>query len=274
MRCWWTAGFASFEHYCVERLGMALRTVEQRIALEERLHDLPSLRAALDDGSVSYEQARIIAAHADRATVDSRIRQARGMTCIAFRRRVEADEEAQMSARRKLRAVVPQSIAEDLQDAFHSLRERSPEPLSRGECLVALYAHFVDVWKPLLVHRRTLQRRVLERDGYRCQVHGCSRTASHAHHIELRSQGGTDEMSNLISLCVAHHLRGIHKGRLRVTGKAPDQLVWTLEGALPEIEGRWCGNRMHAWCTVALPSDDGEFQPHGGDECLEHGGQS
>jgi hypothetical protein len=34
MRCWWTAGFASFEHYCVERLGMSLRTVEQRIALE------------------------------------------------------------------------------------------------------------------------------------------------------------------------------------------------------------------------------------------------
>jgi HNH endonuclease len=242
MRCWWIAGFASFEHYCVERLGMALRTVEQRIALEERLHELPSLRLAMDAGSVSYEKARIIAANADRASVAARIEQARRMTCIAFRRRVDADEQAQMSARRKFKAVVPQTVAEDLQAAFHSLRERSEAPLSRGECLVALYADFIAVWKPLLARRRTLHRRVLERDGYRCQVHGCSRTASHAHHIELRSQGGKDEMSNLISLCVAHHLRGVHKGRIRVTGKAPDQLVWSVIGALPEIEGRWCGS--------------------------------
>jgi HNH endonuclease len=243
MRCWWIAGFASFEHYCVERLGMALRTVEQRIALEERLHELPSLRAGMESGSVSYEQARIIAAHADRASVEVRIEQARRMTCIAFRRRVEADERAQMSARRKFKAVVPQSVVEDLWAAFHALREQSETPVSRGECLVALYAHFIAVWKPLLARRRTLHRRVLERDGYRCQVPGCSRTASHAHHIELRSQGGKDEMSNLTSLCVAHHLRGVHKGRIRVAGNAPDQLVWSVNGALPEIEGRWCEQR-------------------------------
>jgi hypothetical protein len=244
MRCWWIAGFASFEHYCVERLGMAVRTVEQRIALEQRLQELPSLRAAMDDGSVSYEMARIIAANADRASVDLRIEQARRTTCIAFRRRVEADEEAQMSARRKFKAVVPQSVAADLDAAFRAVRERSDAPLSRGDCLVALYADFIAVWKPLLARRRTLHRRVLERDRYRCQVHGCSRTASHAHHIELRSRGGKDEMSNLISLCVAHHLRGVHKGRIRVTGKAPDQLVWTLSGALPEIEGRWCASSV------------------------------
>jgi hypothetical protein len=240
MRCWWTAGFASFEHYCVERLGMSLRTVEQRIALEERLHELPSLRAAMNDGSVSYEKARLIAANADRSSVAMRIDQARRMTCIAFRRRLEADERAQMSARRKFKAVVPRSLAEDLHDAFGAVRERSEASLSRGECLVVLYAHFIGVWKPLLARRRTLHRSALERDGYRCQVPGCSRTASHAHHIELRSQGGKDEMSNLTSLCVAHHLRGVHKGRIRVTGKAPDQLVWMVNGALPEIEGRWC----------------------------------
>src|SRR5207237_9686590 len=34
---WREAGFASFGHCCRERVGMAERTVEQRIALEDRL---------------------------------------------------------------------------------------------------------------------------------------------------------------------------------------------------------------------------------------------
>jgi hypothetical protein len=70
--------------------------------------------------------------------------------------------------------------------------------------------------------------------------------AAHAHHIIPRSAGGPDEMWNLTSVCVAHHLRGIHGGKLRVTGKAPDQLCWTLSGALPEVEGRWCSVRVAA----------------------------
>jgi hypothetical protein len=29
-----------------------------------------------------------------------------------------------------------------------------------------------------------------------------------------------------LSLCAAHHLHGIHGGRIRVFGRAPDGLVW------------------------------------------------
>jgi hypothetical protein len=118
--------------------------------------------------------------------------------------------------------------------------------LTRGECLVALFAHFISVWKPIVAQRTTLQRRVLERDGYCCQTPGCSRAAAHAHHVVPRSAGGKDEMSNLTSVCAAHHLRGIHMGKVRVTGKAPDQLRWILSGALPEIEGRWSAVRAAA----------------------------
>jgi hypothetical protein len=246
MRCWEIAGFASFGHYCVERLGMATRTVEQRIALEERLHELPTLRAAMETGRTSYEKARILARYSDRVTIAARIEQAEGMSCVELRRRLERDEEAQMSARRKFKAVVPRRVACDLEATFHVLRARARRPLSAGECLVALFAHFIQVWKPILARRATLQRRVLERDGYLCQVPGCSRTADHAHHIIPRSAGGPDEMWNLTSVCAAHHLRGIHGGKVRVTGKAPDQLRWTLNGALPEIEGRWSAVRAAA----------------------------
>src|SRR5439155_24209322 len=55
---------------------------------------------------------------------------------------------------------------------------------------------------------------------------GCSRPAAHLHHIEYRAHGGSNDESNLLCLCAAHHLFGIHDERMRVTGKAPDELVW------------------------------------------------
>jgi hypothetical protein len=45
-----TSDGASFAHYCAERLGMAARTVEQRVWLERRLYALPPLRRALREG--------------------------------------------------------------------------------------------------------------------------------------------------------------------------------------------------------------------------------
>jgi hypothetical protein len=60
--------------------------------------------------------------------------------------------------------------------------------------------------------------------------------ALHAHHIEFRSRGGSDDLGNLTSLCPMHHLLGVHGGHLRVTGIAPDRLVWEVsrpEGEAP-----------------------------------------
>jgi hypothetical protein len=52
----------------------------------------------------------------------------------------------------------------------------------------------------------------------------------HAHHGKPRGRGGPDELWNLLSLCVFHHLRCIHEGWLRVYGRAPDALRWELAG--------------------------------------------
>ncbi len=56
---WRILGFASFDHYCEERLGLAKRTVEQRAALEKRLWEVPALRTARDAG-LSYEKLRLL----------------------------------------------------------------------------------------------------------------------------------------------------------------------------------------------------------------------
>ena len=236
---WRYLGFASLEHYCCERLGMGERTVQQRISLERSLHDLPSLRQAMHEGRVSYEKARLIARHASDTTVDTLIDRAGQTTCIELRRELEAKEEVQMCAQGKVKLVAPRRILALLSLAFRAARNDAGRWLPPGECLRRIAVHFVEVWKPLLAERNTRQKQVLARDRGFCQVPGCSRAAEQAHHIDYRSAGGTDEAENLVSLCAAHHLHGVHLGYIRVRGKAPHGLRWQLGvrlGAAPLVE--------------------------------------
>ena len=53
---------------------------------------------------------------------------------------------------------------------------------------------------------RDLHRKVLERDGWRCQTCG-SMQHLQVHHLKFRSQSGGDEEQNLITLCAECHER-------------------------------------------------------------------
>jgi hypothetical protein len=78
------------------------------------------------------------------------------------------------------------------------------------------------------------------RRGHQCAVPGCSKRGEHRHHIVYRSRGGGDEAGNIIWLCAAHHLAGEHGGRLKIRGRAPDD-VYILMG-----ERLWKGDEMVA----------------------------
>ncbi|WP_242346405.1 HNH endonuclease [Anaeromyxobacter terrae] len=225
---WRDMGFASFGHYCEERLGMATRTVEQRVALERRLHALPALRKAMRERRVSYEQARLVADVADDSSTEDWIRRAEGTTCIALRRELEAEHEAQMCARAELDLRVPRRVGNLLEAAIRAARAAADAWLTPAECLERVAEHFIATWKAAPAERSTPQRRALARDCGLCQVPGCSRAAVHAHHVVYRSRGGGDEPENLASLCAAHHLRGVHGGLVDVRGVAPDRLTWRL----------------------------------------------
>ncbi|MDQ7826378.1 MAG: HNH endonuclease [Candidatus Eremiobacteraeota bacterium] len=54
-------------------------------------------------------------------------------------------------------------------------------------------------------------------------------------HIVRRSQGGTDNPRNLITLCEAHPLHILHNlGTLTIDGKAPHSLTFTFGFPLKE----------------------------------------
>jgi len=68
-----------------------------------------------------------------------------------------------------------------------------------------------------------------ERDHWRCTVPACTaRRNLHGHHVWFRSHGGPDEAWNRTTLCAWHHQRGVHGGRIRITGRAPDALLFEL----------------------------------------------
>jgi hypothetical protein len=225
---WRILGFASFDHYCEERLGLAKRTVETRAALEKRLWEVPALRAARDSG-LSYEKLRLLS-YLPGDEVEAWLPRARALTVVALRRELEARDDAQMRAARILRTRVPTRVALLLAAAFRAVREVEGCLLCDGRCLVIVARHFLETWKPLVKKPRTRSQKVRERDLGDCQVPGCSRRAAHAHHVTPRSHGGGDEDENLAAVCACHHLRGIHGGYVRVRGQAPHRLVWELGG--------------------------------------------
>jgi hypothetical protein len=229
IRGWYFLGFASFAHYCEERLGMGQRTVAQRVALERKLYELPTLREAMREGRISYEKARLIARHADQRTVAEWISRGEGLTCVELRDALQDQEEAQMCARNQYRAWLPPSVAGLLLLTIAAVRKADGRRLSPGECYAKACAHFIEVWKPVLrAGKKTLSRRVLKRDRGRCQVPVCSKAAAHSHHMQHRSAGGADEEANLIGLCAPHHLRGVHMGRVRLRRESPGRLRWEL----------------------------------------------
>ncbi len=103
-------------------------------------------------------------------------------------------------------------------------------PLTDGECLAIIAAHFVRTYEAVARRRLTNSQRVRERDGGFCTVPGCSAHADDAHHIIFRSQGGhRTALWNQTSGCTFHH-KCIHEFGLRLEGKAPGELAWTLGG--------------------------------------------
>ena len=104
----------------------------------------------------------------------------------------------------------------------------------------ALLGSFIDTWCSSntvgAIHELPLhiRNKLLSRDGYRCQVPGCScRRFLEVHHIIYRSHGGSNAGDNLITLCGFHHRQCLHNGYLIIQGKAPGELTVIL-GVLRE----------------------------------------
>jgi hypothetical protein len=259
-------GFRSLDAYARERLGLSPRTARALLRIERACAAAPPFADAWRAGRISWCQAQALVPlvlapgpfHAgwieraaevtlrrleddvDRALASGAFDPAQLPELPDFADLADLDElpgcpeGVQIGARPMgggetdtWVANVPADVARLFRACLHSVQRRLNA--SPGVALEAMFLHCIDTWRPRPGHRLPAEHRVFERDGWRCTVPGCTSFRNlHAHHVVFRSAGGSDEDANLTTLCAAHHQRGVHAGVIRISGRAPDGLVFEL----------------------------------------------
>ncbi|MCK6458786.1 MAG: HNH endonuclease, partial [Planctomycetes bacterium] len=239
---WRAAGYATLREYCVERLGMSPSLFRQRVWLERQMFAHPILREALESGRLTYSKALLVAQDATPETVEGLIARAAATTWQQTAREADEREDKRNRAAGVRRLWGPVDVMATVAAAIRCARRRARAAgrgISPGDALAEIAGHFLEVWPADRVRKVPRARlQVLKRNDGKCQVPGCSLPARHIHHIRYRSHGGVKAPWNETGLCIPHHLHGIHEGRLEVTGRAGERLVWVFaDGEIWETLG-------------------------------------
>ncbi len=165
-----------------------------------------------------------------------------------FDQEVRALARVDRRAWRRISFWSPLDVASLWDSALRSCRAAAGIHLEDWECFLLFVRAMRDTWENQEDPHWRRRYRILERDGWRCKAPGCtSRVGLNAHHITFRSQQGGDQAANLVTLCVGHHQQGLHEGRIRCFGAAPDGLWWDM-GVKPGGDPltRYFGDRLVA----------------------------
>jgi hypothetical protein len=243
--------FPSAGRYLTERLGLSARKARALVALERKTWADEAFVTAYRAGDLSWARALTIlpvvaeptgrnwVEHAGEVSVrrltdevERALTVRDGLTPISPPPPPGASldiDERQMCARREwevpdaeIAFVAPPSVVALFRPAI--LAFAHPRDSLVGG-LEALLRHVKAEWEGQPRHRDP----IFARDGWRCAVPVCTaRRNLHDHHLVFRSRGGGNARQNRITLCAWHHLRGIHAGRVRAEGDAPDALTWEI----------------------------------------------
>ena len=150
----------------------------------------------------------------------------------------EVDEPRTVSDRqtfaRKRRPVLiriqaPREVVADLRAAIDMIKQWLGPGALDWHAAMVLFAHVLREWSLYDPETKPRHFRIFKRDRYLCQAPACpKRKDLHAHHMEYRSRGGSNDPTNLLPLCYHDHQGVIHARYARVSGEAPQRLYWEL----------------------------------------------
>jgi hypothetical protein len=249
-------GFPTAERYVRERLGMSARKARLLVAVERKTWGAPALMEAYREGRLSCLRALTIAPVLSERTDEAWVSRASEVTLRRLADEVGwaldvRDASVALAAvapppagaalvppERQMRAPFHAPLDEALDTDVHFRGPASVVGLVRT-AIAAFHAPLTPAWTglaSLLGHAKVEWERqprhhdpIFARDGWRCTVPACSsRRNLHDHHLRFRSHGGDNAQPNRIAVCVWHHLRGIHDGRVKAWGTAPAAVHWEL----------------------------------------------
>ncbi len=242
-------GFTTLEAFARDGLGVPVRQLERHRRLAVDLRCLPALADAID-GGMDLARARLVASIADEDSVAAWLTIASNTGIAELQRAVKLASRVGSPG---VAAAVLHRYQQAIEVATQLVQEQPALTTNTGapiQVFVSLHA----AWAPPPVPRHDRvhvdlpvasrwfleqvriepQRgfgKVKERDHYTCRNPECGRRSLRvqAHHIAFRSLGGTDDLSNGITLCPVCHLRLVHTSRISVT-RVGDALVWLYPG--------------------------------------------
>jgi hypothetical protein len=267
-RLFWCMGFPTAARYLTERLGTSARKARALVALERKTWTDDAFGAAYRAGQLSWVRALTIAPVVSESTGHAWVERA---VAVPVRRLADEVEWA-LTVRDGLTPIAPPppgaTLAIDLRQMCARPEWEFPdaeiiftapaEVVALLRTAILAFAHprdsLVGGLEALLHHVRAEWERqprhrdpVFARDGWRCAVPVCTvRRHLHDHHLVFRSRGGGNARANRVTLCAWHHLRGVHAGRVRADGEAPDAVRWEIgvrAGHRPLL--RLLGDRYH-----------------------------
>jgi hypothetical protein len=231
-------GHASTVDYARECLGLEDRKTRTLLGLACRLERLPKMKEAFSLGQLPYTKAREAVRVATPENEETWVEKCKTMS----------NRQIEQEVRRELPPEQNRLLFFSLDESRIAVWDRVREGMERlaGKtltdievwdliCAEALCTY--DTTPPLGDESQPMGgyiREIIERDGFKCTRPGCSnRSCLTASHIESRALGGSDDPSNMHTACIVCH-HAIEMGRLRVSGKAPDEITW--EGPFGVIE--------------------------------------
>jgi hypothetical protein len=185
------------------------------------------------------------------------------LLCAPAQPAPESEKERRMFAVREPHIRFSFGCSEEVAADLHALHrdfERVHGPLAQSWVpLILAIKEATDAWLEQDPGRVPIRDAILRRDGYHCVFPGCGRRATlEGNHIHMRSRGGRNHRSNIITLCAVHHRYVFHRGYARITGTAPDDLRFEI-GVRPDgrpllvTHGNLIVERNYRWQVPARP---------------------
>lgn len=224
-------GYTGIFSYCVHALGFSESQASYFSSVARKSEEVPELKKAIDSDELTLSKARRIVSVITPETQQVWIDLARTLPQRELEKRVA--EVNPSAVREKIKAVdhdrhevrlgLSGKAREKLERAIALISKKRGKVSSLEETLESLLDEYLEKNDPVKKAERTILRKVTptknrrkiptairhavkRRDRGRCQEKGCTnQTWTEIHHKTPYSENGAHTLSNLVTLCTAHH---------------------------------------------------------------------